>query len=61
MNLLLRKYYANEKRKIILLLPTYTVIAELKFKTYQDLFKILRNQEFHWNEIKSWNWYYYLV
>ena len=47
MNLLLRKYYANEKRKIILLLPTYTVIAELKFKTYQDLFKILRNQEFH--------------
>ena len=30
-------YYTNEKRKIILLFPTYTVIviAELKLKTYK--------------------------
>ena len=27
--LLLGKYYANEKRKVVLLLPTYTVIAKL--------------------------------
>ena len=33
MNLLLGKYYANEKRKILLLFPTYTVTAELKLKT----------------------------
>ena len=32
MNLLLGKYYANEKRKIILSFPMYTVIAELKLK-----------------------------
>ena len=35
MNLLFGKYYAIEKRKIILLFPTYTGIAELKFKTYK--------------------------
>ena len=33
MNLLLGKYYASEKRKIVLLFPTYTVIVELKPKT----------------------------
>ena len=37
MNLLLGKYYANEKRKIILSFLTYTVIAELKLKTYKIL------------------------
>ena len=37
MNLLLTKYYANEKIKIVLLLPTYAVIAELRLKTYKIL------------------------
>ena len=46
MNLLVGKYYANEKRKIILLFPTYTVIAELKLKTYNIL----------WNQDVSLKW-----
>ena len=37
MNLLLGKYYGNEKRKIILSFPTYTEIAELNLKTYKIL------------------------
>ena len=49
MNLLLGKCHANEKRKIILLFPTYTVIAELKLKTY----KSYEIRKFHLNEIKG--------
>ena len=49
MNLLLGEYYDNEKKKIILLFPTYTVIAELKLKTY----KSYEIRKFHLNEIKG--------
>ena len=46
--LLLGKYYANEKRKVVLLLPTYTVIAKLNsnFITSYEI------KKFQWNKIK---------
>ena len=37
MNLLLGKYYANEKRKTILSFSTYAVFAELKLKAHKTL------------------------